>query len=233
MRAQLRGGDPVDEQRLLTRTLSAYLEHRAPGRVIVETCGQSFLVAEAARSAGHQVRIVAATLVRALGVGARRTKNDRRDAQVLSEASCRIDLPSVHVASTGVRASARRCAGCAKRSCQHAPIDQHRARLDARSGSRRSRSAAPRPCRLGCARPWARRSPSYVARQLDMIEALTKRIADANKQLRTRRQERTRSCPRLMTSRRSAPSRRCAFVAALDCDRALPERSPRPRPISG
>jgi len=32
-----------------------------------------------------------------LGVGARRTKTDRRDAQVLSEVSCRIDLPSVHV----------------------------------------------------------------------------------------------------------------------------------------
>ena len=32
-----------------------------------------------------------------MGVGARRIKTDRRDAQVLSEVSCRIDLPSVHV----------------------------------------------------------------------------------------------------------------------------------------
>ena len=37
------------------------------------------------------------TLVRSLGVGARRLKTDRRDAQRLSEVSCRIHLPSVHV----------------------------------------------------------------------------------------------------------------------------------------
>src|SRR5262245_40255359 len=33
------------------------------------------------------------------GWGGRKTKNDVRDAQVLSEVSCRIDLPSVHVPS--------------------------------------------------------------------------------------------------------------------------------------
>ncbi len=41
--------------------------------------------------------MVAATLVRALGVGQRGLKNDERDARTLSEASCRIDLPSVHI----------------------------------------------------------------------------------------------------------------------------------------
>ena len=40
---------------------------------------------------------MAATLVRALGVGQRGLKNDERDARTLSEASCRIDLPSVHI----------------------------------------------------------------------------------------------------------------------------------------
>ena len=34
-----------------------------------------------------------------LGVGARRFKTDRRDAQLLSEVSTRIDLPSVHIPS--------------------------------------------------------------------------------------------------------------------------------------
>jgi transposase len=43
--------------------------------------------------------VVAATLVRALGVGQRGLKNDLRDARVLSEASCRIDLLSVHIPS--------------------------------------------------------------------------------------------------------------------------------------
>src|SRR5947208_42710 len=50
-----------------------------------------------------KVRVVSTTLVRALGVGARRTKTDERDARALSEASCRMDLPSVHVASASSR----------------------------------------------------------------------------------------------------------------------------------
>jgi hypothetical protein len=34
----------------------------------------------------RETRVVPATLVRSLGVGSRRTKSDRRDAQILSEA---------------------------------------------------------------------------------------------------------------------------------------------------
>jgi len=71
--------------------------------VVVETCAEAFAIADAARDAGHEVRVVSATLVKTLGVGARRTKIDRRDAQVLSEVSCRIDLPSVHVPSSQSR----------------------------------------------------------------------------------------------------------------------------------
>ena len=56
------------------------------------------MVAEWARSAGHQVTVVPASLVRALGVGSRGIKNDVRDARNLSEASCRMQqLPSVHI----------------------------------------------------------------------------------------------------------------------------------------
>jgi transposase len=47
--------------------------------------------------------VVPATIVRALGVGARRIKTDRRDAQVLSEVSSRIDLKGVHVPSVQSR----------------------------------------------------------------------------------------------------------------------------------
>ena len=54
-------------------------------------------MAALAQRAGHDVRVVAATLVRSLGVGHRGLKNDVRDARVLSEASCRMDLPSVHI----------------------------------------------------------------------------------------------------------------------------------------
>ena len=41
----------------------------------------------------------ATTLVRSLGVGRSALKNDARDANILSEASCRMDLPSVHIPS--------------------------------------------------------------------------------------------------------------------------------------
>jgi transposase len=92
-------GSIVHESREETLELGDFLRGRPKSRVIVETCAEAFTVADTARSAGHEVRVVSATLVKTLGVGARRTKTDRRDAQLLSEVSCRIDLPSVHVPS--------------------------------------------------------------------------------------------------------------------------------------
>jgi transposase len=82
---------------------------RVVSRVILETCSEAFRVADLALSHGHEVRVVPATLVRSLGVGARRIKTDRRDAQVLSEVSCRIDLPSVHVTTELARERRSMC----------------------------------------------------------------------------------------------------------------------------
>src|SRR5947208_5347323 len=90
-------GEIIEEKRWPTTQLAAYLAQRPTSRVIVETCTEAFAVADAARRIGHQVRVVPATLVGTLGVGARRTKTDQRDARTLSEVSCRIDLPSVHI----------------------------------------------------------------------------------------------------------------------------------------
>lgn len=47
--------------------------------MVVETCSEAFVVADAALAAGHEIRVVPATLVRSLGVGFRRLKTDRRD----------------------------------------------------------------------------------------------------------------------------------------------------------
>jgi transposase len=66
-------------------------------RVILETCAEAFAVADRIRPQGHDVRVVPATLVRQLGVGARGIKTDLRDARVLSDVSTKIDLPSVHI----------------------------------------------------------------------------------------------------------------------------------------
>src|SRR4051812_16103542 len=90
-------GTIIEEVRCRTTDLGAWLSRRASSRVVVETCTEAFRVAAIAQRHGHEVRVVAATLVRALGVGQRGLKNDERDARTLSEASCRIDLPSVHI----------------------------------------------------------------------------------------------------------------------------------------
>ena len=96
-------GVVVEQKRVRTHSLDSVLRAAPPGRVVVETSAESFAVADLARAAGHEVRVVPATVVKALGVGARRIKTDRRDAEVLSEVSCRIDLPSVHVPSATAR----------------------------------------------------------------------------------------------------------------------------------
>lgn len=100
-----RTGDGVllEERKIETDALGTYLSWCPKSRVVIETCAESFRIADLARVAGHEVRVVPATLVKSLGVGARRTKNDRKDAQVLSEVSCRIDLPSVHIPSAEAR----------------------------------------------------------------------------------------------------------------------------------
>lgn len=96
-------GTIIEERRVATRELPRLLAERPPARVVMETCAESFPVAVAAKAAGHDVRVVAATLVRSLGVGARGIKTDVRDARVQSEASCRTNLPSVHLPSVASR----------------------------------------------------------------------------------------------------------------------------------
>ena len=111
-------GAVVDERRCPTKGLKKYLDARPKSRVIVETCSEAFGVADVALAGGHEVRVVPATLVRALGVGSRGTKTDRRDAQILSEVSCRIELPSVHVPA---QESRRRKSMCESATSWYAP----------------------------------------------------------------------------------------------------------------
>lgn len=92
-------GTIVRQRRVLTERLGQVLESASHSRVLMETSAEAFAIADMAATQGHEVRVVPATLVKTLGVGARRIKTDRRDAEVLSEVSCRIDVPSVHVPS--------------------------------------------------------------------------------------------------------------------------------------
>src|SRR5262245_39084496 len=77
-------GAVVKERRWPTGDLRRFLTERPKSRGIVETCAEAFAIADIALELGHEVRVVPATLVRSLGVGARGSKTDRRDAQILA-----------------------------------------------------------------------------------------------------------------------------------------------------
>ena len=56
-------GEILLERKVPTARLPAYLAKRPRSRVIVETCAEAFFVADAASAAGHEVRVVPASLV--------------------------------------------------------------------------------------------------------------------------------------------------------------------------
>jgi transposase len=92
-------GTIIEERKVPTRKLTELVATWTASRVVMETSAEAFRIADAAIAAGHEVRVVPATLVRLLGVGDRGVKNDQRDAQHLSKASWQTDVPSVHIPS--------------------------------------------------------------------------------------------------------------------------------------
>jgi transposase len=99
------GGEILEERRIATRPekLRCYLAQRPKSRVIVETGAEAFWVAEIACECGHEARVVPSMLAPSLGVGRRGQKSDQRDARVLSETSCRIEVPTVHIPAVETR----------------------------------------------------------------------------------------------------------------------------------
>jgi transposase len=210
-------GQILREDRLATSSLKNFLRHQPPSRVILETCSEAFRIADAALECQHEVRVVPATLVRSLGVGARRIKTDRRDAQVLSEASCRIDLPSVHVPTQLARERRSMC-------------------------GTREELIASRTSLINCVRGWARTQliklrtgascslsqrlrdaaskradglPEHVERVLSVIDSLNEQIATADRELQALA-ENDPVCKRLMSVPGVGPVTSLRFVAALD-----------------
>ena len=70
-------GTILVERRMRTATLKRWVAGRPPSRIVMETCTESFSIADAAMAAGHQVRVVPGLLVKSLGVGARGVKTTR------------------------------------------------------------------------------------------------------------------------------------------------------------
>lgn len=176
-------GQIVHEDRMRTEALGRWLGRRAPGRVIMETCSESFVVAEHAQAAGHQVRVVPATLVRTLGVGARRTKTDRRDAQVLSEVSTRVDLPSVHLRSASSRTLQSMC------SARQALVRCRTQLINAVRGWARCqglRLSSGGPCTFGSrVHKQTQTLPAHIEQLLGAIESLNAQIGCADQALKT------------------------------------------------
>lgn len=207
-------GEITLEKKVRTADLPLLFSQLTPRRVIIETAAESFWLADAARKAGHELRVVPTTLVQALGVGSRGTKNDRKDARVLSEASCRIDLPSVHIPSQESRDRKSML------SARDSLVASRTMMINVVRGWMRGRAI--RLGRTGDVVSFAERvrdvcvePPAYIGRTLEMITKLTTEIVSADRELRTVAKT-DECCRRLMSVPGVGPATAVSFKATLD-----------------
>jgi transposase len=210
-------GTILNEARVATCQLGKIAATWPASRVVLETSAEAFAVADAMLAVGHQVRVVPGTLVRSLGVGARRMKTDRRDAQVLSEVSCRIDLPSVHIPSATSRELKSLCgAREALLEMRTKLINNVRGWLRTQLWRVRTGATYTFPHRV---REHSDRVavplPEHVERQLVVIETVTVQLQAADRQL-GQIANRDPVCRRLMTVPGVGPVTAVRFVAAID-----------------
>lgn len=207
----------LQQMRVPTKSLPKLMTRWEPSRVVVETSAEAFKIADAARAAGHQVRVVPATLVKQLGVGDRGVKTDRRDAQALSRVSCRIDLPSVHVPT---ELSRRLKSTCGNREelveCRTKLINNVRGWLRTQLWSVRPGGTSTFAQRTrDHAKLISETLPEHIERTLPLIEELTKQIRSADKQLAQTAKTHP-ICQKLMTVPGVGPVTAVRFVAAID-----------------
>jgi transposase len=209
-------GKVLHEKRLLTGDLQRFLKAQPPSRVVMETCSESFTVADWARIHGHEVRIVPATAVRALGVGARGLKNDVRDAQVLSDVSTKVDLHSVHIPSELSRERKARC------TAREALVEARTKLVNVVRSFLRLRVERVR-CTPETLPAKVRKHlgespegiPSYLEQLLRALESLTEQLDAADEELLKLALEDS-TCKLLMTIPGVGPVTAMRFVAAID-----------------
>lgn len=210
-------GSIIEQRRHQTRLLPQLMKSWDPSRVILETSAEAFAVADAALKLGHQVRVVPATLVKTLGVGDRGVKNDRRDAQKLSEVSCRIDLPSVHVPS---ELSRRLKSVCGNREelveCRTKLINNVRGWLRTQLWRIRTGATDTFPARVKAhAESTQQTLPAFLERTLTLIDEFTAQLRASLREL-TEIAKSHPVCARLMTVPGVGPITAVRFVAAID-----------------
>lgn len=215
--ARAMDGSIVKEARVSTKSLPKLLEAMEPSRVILETSAEAFLIADVALAHGHQVRVVPATLVKQLGVGARGIKTDRRDAQALSEVSCRIDLRSVHIPSEQARAlrdviRSRQTLVETRTKL----VNRIRGWLRTQLGRLRGRGSLTLPTRVRAqAEASGQTLPMHLDATLTVIDALNQQLRALDEQLRSLAKAHP-ICQRLMTVPGIGPVTSVSFVAAID-----------------
>lgn len=209
-------GTIVEEKRYPTRLLDKLMSRWPQSRVIVETSAEAFRVADAAKAAGHEVRVVPATLVKTLGVGARGIKTDQRDARTLSEVSCRIDLPSVHVPSELSRELKTMCGNRESLiECRTRLINNVRGWLRTQLWRIRTGATTSFPARLRESTSSNRALPEHVEETLQVIEQLTVQIRSATKRLEDIAKKHP-VCTKLMSVPGVGAVTAVRFLAALD-----------------
>jgi transposase len=212
-------GEILEERRVGTRSLGAYLAKKPRSRVVLETCAEAFAVADAAKAVGHETVVVPATLAPSLGVGERGVKTDVRDSRNLSEASCRMSrLPAVHIPT---KTSRDRKAMCGAREA----LVQVRTKLinTVRGWVRPQgwgvvRSGSPATLPMRVKEHVASRGgsiPAYVERLLTTIHALSLEIAEADEELEAAAAS-DPTCQLLMTAPGVGPVTAVRFAAAID-----------------
>jgi transposase len=205
-------GTIVEERRCATDELGVYLSRRPASRVVVETCAEAFRVTDLAKAAGHQVRVVPSMLVQSLGVGARGVKNDRKDAQVLSEVSTRIELPSVHVPSLPSRELRAQCTSReATIRARTLLVNSTRGWMRTQGLRIRSGAVETLPMRVRA----AAQLPAHIESILVVIDTLNEQIALADRELKKMAKQHP-ACRVLMTMPCVGPVTAVRMTAAID-----------------
>ena len=207
-------GTIVEERRCPTRQLGDYLAKRPASVVVMETCAEGFFVADLAGELGHRSCVVPATLVRSLGVGERGMKSDKRDARKLSEVSCRIELPSVHVPSMQSRQLKTEL------GMRDALVAARTMLINTVRGWMRAQALAlPKSAKAFVHRVREATKnqplPAYVEQQLQTIDFLTAQIELTDERLEQQARQHP-VCPRLMSVPGVGPITALHFVAIID-----------------
>ena len=216
-------GELKRERRVPTRGLAKVLKGMPPARVVLEACAEAFAVADQARACGHEVVVVPSTTVKALGVGARGIKTDKRDARVLSDVGCKIALPSVHVPAHESRE--RKAMIAAREALVHARTGLINT---VRGWLRTKLIKVP----TGATKTFAQRVRSHLEdhpeglplayeRLLHIIEELSHQLLLANEELEQIAKD-DPVCTRLMSVPGVGPTTAISFQAAIDDHKRFP-----------